>query len=192
MSIGFWQLAIVLIFFSPTLIALILCLILIKKNEYKKLSKKHIYAGFWNRFLPGLIECILLSKNSNIRLCKGIYKESEDIAYQDYHNINKNYIKILKTAFKKGIYVGIATHDKVLIERCIKIIEEKNITKNKFEFQYLYGVPKNKTIDIYKEKGFKIRSYIPFGEDWYDYSIRRIKENPKIASYVIKNILSKT
>ena len=61
MSIGFWQLAIVLIFFSPTLVALILCLILIKKNEYKKLSKKHIYAGFWYRFLAGLIDWILLS-----------------------------------------------------------------------------------------------------------------------------------
>ena len=79
----------------------------------------------------------------------------------------------------------------VRIERCIKIIEERNIAKNKFEFQYLYGVPMNRTIDTYKEKGFKIRSYIPFGKDWYDYSIRRIKENPKIASYVIKNILSK-
>ena len=136
-------------------------------------------------------DILKLSENSNIRICKGIYKESEDIAYQDYHDINKNYIKALKTAFKKGIYVGIATHDKELIERCIKIIEERNIAKNKFEFQYLYGVPMNKTIDTYKKKGFKIRSYIPFGKDWYDYSIRRIKENPKIASYVIKNILSK-
>ena len=136
-------------------------------------------------------DILKLSKDSNIRLCKGIYKESEDIAYQDYQDINKNYIKVLKTVFKKGIYVGIATHDKGLIEKCIKIIEEKNIKKNKFEFQYLYGVPMNKPIDIYKENDFKIRSYIPFGEDWYDYSIRRIKENPKIASYVIKNILSK-
>jgi len=136
-------------------------------------------------------DILKLSKDSNIRLCKGIYKESEDIAYQDYHDINKNYIKILKTVFKKGIYVGIATHDKSLIEECIKIIKEKDIAKDRFEFQYLYGVPMNKTIDTYKEKNFKIRSYIPFGEDWYDYSIRRIKENPKIASYVIKNILAK-
>ena len=96
---------------------------------------------------------------------------------------------MLKIAFEKGMYVGIATHDKNLIEECIKIIEIKNIPKDRFEFQYLYGVPMNRNKEVYKKMDSKIRSYVPYGEDWYEYSIRRIKENPKIASYVLKNIL---
>ena len=132
-----------------------------------------------------------LPENSNIRLCKGIYKESEDIAYQKHDDINTNYMKILKTAFKKDIYIGIATHDKELIKGSLNLIEREKIESSKFEFQYLYGVPMEKYIRQYKSKNFKVRAYIPFGEDWYDYSIRRIKENPKIASYVLKNIFSK-
>ena len=131
-----------------------------------------------------------LEKGSNIRLCKGIYKEDSSIAYQNYNEINKNYLKLLKIALEKELYVAIATHDKVLIKECIKLVEKEKIEKNKFEFQYLYGVPMNKHIEIYKNKNFKIRAYVPFGKDWYDYSIRRIKENPKIASYILKNIFS--
>ena len=132
-----------------------------------------------------------LHKGNNIRLCKGIYKELNDVAYQSYDEINANYIKLLKLAFKKGIYIGIATHDKKLIELCFNLIKEMNIDKNMFEFQYLYGVPMKGMIKIYHSRDYRVRSYVPFGEQWYDYSIRRIKENPKIAYYVIKNIFSK-
>ena len=65
-----------------------------------------------------------------------------------------------------------------------------NISSNNFEFQYLHGVPMSDTIKIFNEKKYKVRAYVPFGENWYEYSIRRIKENPKIASYIIKNIFS--
>jgi len=132
-----------------------------------------------------------LNKNSNIRLCKGIYKESNDIAYQKYEDINANYLKLLELAFKKEIYVGIATHDRNLINSCIDLIDKMNIGNNMFEFQYLYGVPMKNIIKIYHNKNFKVRVYVPFGKEWYDYSIRRIKENPQIASYVIKNIFTK-
>ena len=132
-----------------------------------------------------------LKKGSNIRLCKGIYKESENIAYQKNEEINKNYLKLLKIAFEKEIYVGIATHDKELIKESIKLINELEINSDMFEFQYLYGVPMEDDIKTYHRNNFKIRSYVPFGREWYEYSIRRIKENPKIASYVIKNIFSK-
>ena len=132
-----------------------------------------------------------LNKHSNIRLCKGIYKESSDIAYQGYEEINENYLKLLELAFKKEIYVGIATHDKQLIHSSMDLINKLGIDNNMFEFQYLYGVPMKNIIKIYHDKNFKVRAYVPFGKEWYDYSIRRIKENPKIASYVIKNIFSK-
>tara|TARA_Y100001970_G_scaffold185591_1_gene225710 strand:+ start:869 stop:1771 length:903 start_codon:yes stop_codon:yes gene_type:complete len=132
-----------------------------------------------------------LRKGSNIRLCKGIYKESEEIAFQKNKEINNNYLRLLKLALKKDIYVGIATHDKELIKASIKLINEMKINNNMFEFQYLYGVPMQDMIKIYHENNFKVRAYVPFGKEWYEYSIRRIKENPKIASYVIKNIFSK-
>ena len=132
-----------------------------------------------------------LNKHSNIRLCKGIYKESSDIAYQGYEEINENYLNLLELAFKKEIYVGIATHDKQLIHSSMNLIDRMGINNNMFEFQYLYGVPMKDRVRIYHEKNFKARSYVAFGKEWYDYSIRRIKENPKIASYVIKNIFSK-
>ena len=146
-----------------------------------------VFQAYLHRSKKDIID---LKEGSNIRLCKGIYKESEAIAIQDYDGINSNYIELLKIAFQRNIFVGIATHDESLIHSCIKLIEEMNIPSNRFEFQYLYGVPMKKIIKLYQEKKYTTRVYIPFGEDWYDYSLRRIKENPKIASYVIKNILS--
>ena len=136
-------------------------------------------------------DILKLEEKSNIRLCKGIYKESTDIAYQNYNDINKNFIRLLEIALNKNMYVGIATHDKYLITKSLKLIENNKIYKNRYEFQYLYGVPMKKIINLYNQKGLKVRSYVPFGKDWYDYSVRRIKENPKIATYVIKNIFGK-
>ena len=87
-----------------------------------------------------------LNKNSNIRLCKGIYNEEPSIAIKNNDTINENYLKLLKLAFKKQIYVGIATHDKNLILKSIKLINDMNIKNDCFEFQMLYGVPMDKTI----------------------------------------------
>ena len=133
-------------------------------------------------------DILKLKKGDNIRLCKGIYKEDSSIAYTDYNDINTNYLKLLKIAFKKEIFVGIATHDPILINKCIDLIKEMNINSEMFEFQYLYGVPMDKAMKIIKSYDYNIRCYVPYGDNWYDYSIRRIKENPKIASYVIRNI----
>ena len=129
-----------------------------------------------------------LNNSSNIRLCKGIYNESEKIAFKNPDKINDNFLKLLEIIFKKGIYVGIATHDTVLINSAIKLINKMNISNDKFEFQYLHGVPMDHMVKIYKQSGFKTRVYVPFGKNWYDYSIRRVKENPQIATYVLKNI----
>ena len=133
-------------------------------------------------------DLISLGENSNIRLCKGIYNEDKSIAIKDSKLINKNYIQLLKVAFDKNIYVGIATHDEKLINDILKIIKDNKIDKNKFEFQMLYGVPMNKTIDDLLKNNYKVRIYIPYGRNWYDYSIRRIKENPNISKYIIQNL----
>jgi len=129
-----------------------------------------------------------LEENSNIRLCKGIYNEDKSIAIKDPQLINTNYIKLLKIAFNKNIYVGIATHDKKLIDQALEIIKKNKIDKNKFEFQILYGVPIDNTMKYLLKNNYKIRIYVPYGRNWYDYSIRRIKENPNISKYIIQNL----
>ena len=128
------------------------------------------------------------SNHLNFRLCKGIYKESEDISIKNRKHINENYLKILRHAFTANNYVGIATHDIDLLEDIYSLIEELNVSSDRFEFQVLYGVPMSGWLNKHLENGYKVRVYVPFGPDWYDYSIRRLKENPNITGYVIKNL----
>lgn len=126
---------------------------------------------------------------TNCRLCKGIYNEPPDIAYKNKNEIRNNYIKSLELILKSGNYVGIATHDEYLIKEAYRLIKELNISKEKFEFQMLLGVREDLR-DKINSDGYKIRIYVPFGKDWYSYSIRRLKENPQIAGYIFKNIFS--
>lgn len=125
--------------------------------------------------------------NTNYRLCKGIYIEPVEIAYKDKQKIRENYIKILEEILKEDNYVGIATHDEYLINESYKLIKELNIPKDKFEFQMLLGVREDLR-DKINTDGYKIRIYVPFGKDWYKYSIRRLQENPQIAGHIVKNL----
>jgi len=121
----------------------------------------------------------------NYRLCKGIYVEPEDIAYKKYLEINEHFLEDLEFIFKNGLYPGIATHDKPLIEGAYKLIEKYNVPKENYEFQMLYGVTPERRKSIV-DKGHRMRVYVPFGEQWFAYSTRRLKENPKMASLIIK------
>ena len=129
-----------------------------------------------------------IKEGMNFRICKGIYKESSEIAIQDRKQINANFMKILRKIFNQKGYAAIATHDTSLIEECYKLIEELKIDTTQFEFQSLYGVPMQGYLEEHQKRGYKIRIYVPFGLDWYKYSIRRLKENPNIISYVLKNL----
>lgn len=124
-----------------------------------------------------------------IRLTKGIYIEPEEIAYQSYDEINDNYKKCLNLIIESEMYVGIATHDEPLIEYAEKLIEEKGLTEEHYEFQMLLGVRKDKRKELVK-KGHKMRIYVSFGKDWYDYSLRRFQENPNIVGHILKSIFS--
>ena len=128
------------------------------------------------------------SNNLNFRLCKGIYREREEIAIKDKNKINQNYLKILEYALSNNIYIAIATHDEYLLSESYKLIEKYNVQNDRFEFQALYGVPLKKWHQRNLSNNYKVRLYLPFGDNWYDYSLRRIKENPDIAKYVIKNL----
>jgi len=124
------------------------------------------------------------------RLCKGIYIESEDIAYKKHEDINLHFLEDLEFMFKNKIHVGIATHDKPLIDGAYKLIEKYNPPKNMYEFQMLYGVTPKLRESIVND-GHNMRVYIPFGKQWFGYSTRRLKENPKMASHIIKAIFYK-
>jgi proline dehydrogenase len=121
----------------------------------------------------------------NYRLCKGIYVEPAEIAYKKYEEINKHFLEDLEFMFQNGVYPGIATHDKPLVDGAYKLIEKYKVPKDMYEFQMLYGVTPELRKSIV-EKGHKMRVYVPFGEQWFAYSTRRLKENPKMAMLIIK------
>jgi proline dehydrogenase len=129
---------------------------------------------------------ILKTHNANIRLCKGAYKESEEIAYQDYQEIRDNYMINSKKIMDNGIFIGLATHDEWLITKLEELIEKNNYKKSNYEFQALSGVPIDKTLERLIAAGHKVRYYIPYGPEWYAYSMRRMKENPDIWKYTLK------
>ncbi len=126
----------------------------------------------------------------NFRLCKGIYVEPENIAIKNPQKINDNYLKLLDKLFYNKVYVGIATHDKKLIIGAKELIKKYNVPKDMYEFQMLYGVTPELRGNIVAD-GHKMRVYVPYGKDWFGYSTRRLKENPKMAQHIIKSIFVK-
>jgi len=121
----------------------------------------------------------------NFRLCKGIYVEPEKIAFKGYQEVRDNYLNDLEFMFKNNMYAAIATHDKYLVEQSFKLIDKYKVSKTRYEFQMLFGVTPELRQSIV-EHGHKMRVYVPFGKQWFNYSTRRLKENPKMASEIIK------
>jgi proline dehydrogenase len=132
----------------------------------------------------------LAQDKTNFRLCKGIYVEPEEIAYKGKEEIRQSFMKLLKLMLENGCYTGVATHDDVLVEKSYQLIDELKIDKSEYEFQMLLGV-REWLRDKILNDGHRIRVYIPFGSHWYNYSIRRFKENPQMAGYVFKSILGR-
>ena len=129
---------------------------------------------------------ILNSHNTNIRICKGAYNENEEIAYKGYQEVRDNYLKSAEKMMDNEIYIGLATHDLWLITKLEEMIERKNYKKSMYEFQALSGVPIDKTLEKLIENGHKVRYYIPYGPEWYAYSLRRMRENPDIWKDTLK------
>jgi len=121
----------------------------------------------------------------NFRLCKGIYVEPEKIAFKDYQEVRDNFLKDLEFMLKNKMYAAIATHDKYLVDHSISLIEKYKVPKNKYEFQMLFGVTPELRQSIV-DQGHKMRIYVPYGKQWFSYSTRRLKENPKMATEIIK------
>jgi len=135
--------------------------------------------------LEGLMDLHTPDNPLNYRLCKGIYVEPAEIAFKKYEEINRHFLEDLEYMFQQGIYPGIATHDKPLVEGAYRLIEKYQVPKDGYEFQMLYGVTPELRRSII-EKGHRMRVYVPFGEQWFAYSTRRLKENPRMAMLIIK------
>jgi len=128
---------------------------------------------------------------ANVRLCKGIYLEPREVAYIDAEIIRRNFVLALETLFERGAYVGIATHDELLVWEALRLIRKFSLTPEQYEFQMLLGVDEQLR-RILIRSGHRLRVYVPFGENWYLYSVRRLRENPQIAGYAFKAIFQRT
>jgi proline dehydrogenase len=140
--------------------------------------------------IKGLADLNNESHPLSFRLCKGIYIEPEEISYKKYEEINQHYLEDLEYMLQNKMHVGIATHDKPLVEGAYRFLDKYNVPKHLYEFQMLYGVTPKLRESIVNE-GHTMRVYVPFGKKWFSYSTRRLKENPKMASHIIKAIFVK-
>src|SRR5690625_1735175 len=127
-------------------------------------------------------------KDARLRIVKGAYKESESVAYQSKEEIDANFLKLAKKRLKGDAFTSIATHDHNIINELKRFVEEENIDKNNFEFQMLYGFRTDMQEALAKE-GYLFCTYVPFGEDWYGYFMRRLAERPQNINLIIKDKL---
>ncbi len=130
----------------------------------------------------------LCAEPASFRLCKGIYLEPRPIAFTDAEVIRRNFVLALDLMLRKGAYVGIATHDEILVWEALRLVREHALAPDRYEFQMLLGVDEELR-RILIEDGHRLRVYVPFGERWYPYSVRRLRENPQIAGYALRALL---
>jgi proline dehydrogenase len=124
----------------------------------------------------------------NVRVCKGIYVEPPDVAFQEFETVRLNFVEAVGALIEAGSYVAVATHDDWVIGEALALIEERGLGPEEYEFQMLLGVRPELGDELVRE-GHRLRIYVPFGRQWYEYSLRRLQENPKIAGYVALDTL---
>ena len=161
-------------------------------ETFRRLRQKHSNVGVAiQAYLRRTADDIsaLVELKPNIRLCKGVYVESEIVAFREMRLINENYLAVLERLLRAGCYVGIATHDEYIVKEAERMIRGMRLPPTSYEFQMLLGVSEPLRNRILRD-GHPLRVYIPFGQEWYAYSVRRLRENPRIAGYVLKAMLS--
>ena len=122
-----------------------------------------------------------------VRLCKGAYLEPASVAIQDKAAVDANYVKLAKILLTGGNYPGLATHDERIIDEILKFVQEQNIPSERFEFQMLYGIRRDLQVRI-TNAGYRMRVYVPFGEAWYPYFMRRLAERPANVLFIARNL----
>lgn len=124
---------------------------------------------------------------AHLRICKGIYDEPAEIAFKDREEIRESFMDLVEMMAGAGAYQGIATHDRMLVERSLDLVARTGLSGDRYEFQMLLGVTEGMRGDLV-QAGHRMRVYVPYGENWYGYSLRRLKENPRVAGHIVKNL----
>lgn len=146
-----------------------------------------VLQAYMRRTLRDLDE--LPAQGANVRICKGIYVEPRQAAWKGYETVRANYVEALEKMIVRGVYAAIATHDEYLACRAVALIDKHGVPRDRYEFQMLLGVD-DELRRILIEGGHRLRVYVPYGRDWYPYSIRRLRENPEVARHVLRAMLS--
>ena len=135
-----------------------------------------------------LADVAALPDRPNVRVCKGIYVEPPDLAFKERGLINRNFAQALQALFDRGAYVGIATHDEEVVYEAQRLVRERRLEPRQYEFQMLLGV-REPLRRVIRRDGHRLRVYVPYGPQWYAYSLRRLKENPQMAGYILAAML---
>ena len=130
----------------------------------------------------------VLALGGRIRLCKGAYKEDADVAFPLKSEVDANFVKLLQPLLVSGVYHGIATHDEAMIAATKALVAQQNLARDSFEFQMLFGVRRDLQVKLVEE-GYRVRVYVPYGEAWYPYFMRRLAERPANLWFVMKNLV---
>lgn len=156
------------------------------KSEYELLGT--VLQSYLYRTVEDIEE--LDQYNPNLRLVKGAYKESPKVAFPEKKDVDENFKKIIKMHLLNGNYTAVATHDDAMIEYTKELEKEYNISRDQFEFQMLYGIRTDRQEELVKE-GYRMRIYVPYGDDWYGYFMRRLAERPANVAFVLKGVFGK-
>lgn len=130
----------------------------------------------------------LAAEGARVRVVKGIYVEPESIAWRDMETINRSYLDLCRILAEAGCHAAYATHDDALITGCLDLVERLDVPRDRYEFQMLLGVREGRRDDLV-DQGHPMRVYVPYGAQWYEYSVRRLRENPRVAGHVAKATL---
>lgn len=130
----------------------------------------------------------LPAERPNVRICKGIYIETRQIAWKGYETVRRAFVAALEKLLSQGVYTAVATHDEYLVAEAVRLIDRYEIPRERVEFQMLLGVDEEMR-DILLAQGHRLRIYVPYGRDWYAYSMRRLRENPAVAGHVARAVL---
>jgi proline dehydrogenase len=128
----------------------------------------------------------LLAQGIRIRLCKGAYKEPAELAFPAKADVDANYVKLMKLMVTSPVFCGIATHDEAIINELVAFVDQQKVDRDAFEFQMLYGIRRDLQRKLVAE-GFRVRVYLPFGNEWYPYFMRRLAERPANVFFLARN-----
>ena len=161
---------------------------------YRELQARYgnlgvVFQAYMRRTLAD-IEALPREKAS-VRLCKGIYVEPREVAWKGYETVRANYVRALEKLITQGVYPAIATHDEYLACQAVALVEKHGLSRDRYEFQMLLGVDEPLR-RILISGGHRLRVYVPYGRDWYPYSIRRLRENPEVARHVLRALLTRS